>query len=279
MNSIVVLENITKSYSAQEVLSSISLTINEGQTYILLGSNGSGKSTLIKIIGGFINPTAGQRITNQLQQPTIGFMPDRFPKHRFTSEEYLMHMGYIQGLKKNDLQKRIKELHSLFHLQLGNQPMRYFSKGMLQKVNMMQAILSNPDLLLLDEPLSGLDASSMLEIVNVLDELKKQNVTIVISTHETAMLQRITDRIITVKDGLLLEHEVNHVVNEEPALVVCKFSELEQANHFLSYRGLISSSTINNLTHFYVSEHSCDNLLLEILQAGGSILNVVRKGA
>jgi len=199
-----------------------------------------------------IKPTTGNRIVNELQQPMIGYMPDRFPKHKFTSEEYLMHMGYIQGLKKDYLHQRIKELHSLFHLQLSDQPMRYFSKGMLQKVNMMQSILSRPDLLLLDEPLSGLDVSSMLEMVSALHELKKQKVTIVISTHEPAMLQRLTDRIITVKDASLFEHEEQQVFSEGAALVICRFSEIDLANKFSSHIGLISSSTEN--TH-----SACEN--------------------
>ncbi|MBY0207122.1 MULTISPECIES: ATP-binding cassette domain-containing protein [Paenibacillus] len=278
MSSIVELNNITKRYSNKVVLSTISLTINQGQTLILLGTNGSGKSTLIRIIGGFIHPTTGHRIVNNSQQPKIGFMPDRFPKHKFTSQEYLIHMGCIQGLKKDYLHQRIKELHSLFHLQLSDQPMRYFSKGMLQKVNMMQSILSRPDLLLLDEPLSGLDVSSSLEMISALQELKKQGVTIVISTHEPAMLQRITDRIVTVKDASLFEHEEQQVFNEGASLVICRFKDMSLANQFSSHIGVISSSTANSLTSFYVHEDSCDTLLLEILQAGGSIINIDRKG-
>lgn len=206
-------------------------------------------------------------------------MPDRFPKLKFTSEEYLQHMGSIQGIKKAELHHRIKELHSLFHLQITDQPMRYFSKGMLQKVNMMQAMLSKPDLLLLDEPLSGLDVSTKLVMVNALHELKKQGVTIVISTHEIAMLQKITDRVVTIKEASLVEQEEQLIYTGESVLITCRFTESDVSDAFLSQMGVISTSTENDLTHLYVREDYCDNLLLEILQAGGSIIKVVRKGA
>lgn len=278
MNAMIELVNITKHYSNKKVLSSINLSVYSGQTLMLLGANGSGKSTLIKILGGFINPTSGQRVING-EQPLISYMPDRFPKHKFTSDEYLQHMGSIQGIKKAELHHQIKELHSLFQLQITDQPMRYFSKGMLQKVNMMQAMLSKPDLLLLDEPLSGLDVSSKLVMVNALHELKKQGVTIVISTHEIAMLQKITDRVVTVKEASLVEQEEQLIYTGESVLITCRFTESDVSDAFLSQIGVISASTENDLTHLYVREDYCDNLLLEILQAGGSIIEVVRKGA
>ncbi|MBP1996365.1 ATP-binding cassette domain-containing protein [Paenibacillus eucommiae] len=274
---LVTLADITKKYSSRLVLSSVSLTIHSGQTLILQGSNGSGKSTLIKIIGGFIDPTSGQRIVSGLHTPFISYMPDRFPKHRFSSMEYLMHMGSIQRIEKNALKQRILELHSLFRLKLDDQPMRYFSKGMLQKVNMMQAALSKPDLLLLDEPFSGLDAATMIEMVNVLEHLKKQHVTIVISTHELHLLEQLADRMITVKDASLFES--NHLsAAEATMLIVCKFPELQQAHHLFQHPSILSSYHEHGATYYRVNALEADTLLLAILQAGGSIIEVTKKG-
>lgn len=277
MNAMIELINISKHYSNKKVLTSINLSIYKGETLMLLGANGSGKSTLIKLIGDFIHPTSGLRKVNELQ-PLISYMPDRFPKHKFNSEEYLTHMGSIQGIKKAELNHRIKELHALFHLQITDQPIQYFSKGMLQKVNMMQAMLSKPDLLLLDEPFSGLDVSAKLVMVNALHDLKRQGVTIVISTHELAMLQKIADRVITVREGSLFEEEPQFY-SEESVLITCRYPVSDTSDTVLSQPGIISHSTDNDLTHLYVREDCCDHLLLELLQAGGSIIEVVRKGA
>ncbi|WP_150275199.1 ATP-binding cassette domain-containing protein [Paenibacillus tepidiphilus] len=274
-DTLVELNHITKRYADKLVLSSVSLTIRRGETLMLLGGNGSGKSTLIKLIGGFIAPTTGSRKVSDSQPPRISFMPDRFPKHKFTSQEYLMHMGRIQGLPKAALQERIKELHDLLQLPLGHQPMQSFSKGMLQKVNLMQAVLSTPDLLLLDEPLSGLDGLSMQELAGALRELKSRHVTIVISTHETEMLQDITDRVITVQNTALIETVKQIPAALEPSvLVLCRLPAGQRNAGILSHPAIMSASAEESLVRIYARTESCDQLLLQILQSGGSVIEV-----
>ncbi|WP_151735321.1 ATP-binding cassette domain-containing protein [Paenibacillus tengchongensis] len=277
---IVELKQVTKSYPGKLVLSSVSLAIRRGEAMLLVGGNGSGKSTLIRLIGGFTAPTSGSRQVHEARPPKIGFMPDRFPKHKFTSEEYLMHMGRIQGLPKEGLGRRIHDLHALYGLPLASQPMRSFSKGMLQKVNLMQAVLTAPDLLLLDEPLSGLDDPSVQELCGALQELKEQNVAIVISTHEPAALTGIADRIITVQNASLLEKKPEAPGPEEASIqVVCRLPGGALHPDPAAHPGLLSAVRAGGQTRLTVRADVCDQLLLQILQAGGSILEVTRRGA
>lgn len=169
---LVTLTEVTKKYGNRDVLTDISLTIRQGDCIILRGSNGSGKSTLLRIVCGLIPLTSGQR---SLKHPklVIGYTPDRLSKLRMTSTEYLTHMGKISNMPKKGLPARIKELHAFFNLEQSHSlKMTHFSKGMLQKVNLMQAMIKTPDLLVMDEPFSGLDKESTKHLLASLKKIK-----------------------------------------------------------------------------------------------------------
>lgn len=273
---LVKLIDVTKKYPNKLALSSVNLSILTGTTTVLQGTNGSGKSTLIKIIGGFISPTSGQRIVQFPQTTNISYAPDRFPKLKFSSVEYLIHMGTIHSMDKIALRQRITELHSQFSLQPDNrQFMRHYSKGMLQKVNMMQAILLQPDLLLLDEPLSGLDSATSKELVAVLKDLKELGVTIVLATHETTLVEQIADRIVTVTDGSI--HEVdNYNASDDITEITCRFVNQLSISDYIDRFDIISFSENNGCFRYRIYTADCDAFLLALLTAGGSIQEVKR---
>ncbi|MEN1968045.1 ATP-binding cassette domain-containing protein [Lentibacillus sp. N15] len=133
------------------------------------GENGSGKSTLIKLIAGFITPTKG-KIKRHTQK--VSYVPERSPESlRFTPLEYLRDMGKMAGMETNELDSRISELVSQFGIEeYENVRIQRLSKGNKQKVNIMQALLKVPDLLIADEPLSGLDARSQEELATLFSE-------------------------------------------------------------------------------------------------------------
>ncbi|PEY42516.1 ABC transporter ATP-binding protein [Bacillus cereus] len=192
------LKEIQKAYGKQLILKDIHLSIPKGQAVAIIGGNGTGKSTLLKMIAGFIVPTTG--IIHEASNMKIGYVPEHFPEDiRFTLEDYLYHLGRIHGLSKEYLQNKIPSLLEAFHLQHANHSIiRNFSKGMKQKAGIMQALLNDVDVLILDEPLSGLDPQSQKELEHILLTLKEQGLTILFTCHEKQLLENFADRIVTL---------------------------------------------------------------------------------
>ncbi len=154
---LVELRGIQKKYGKSLILDNIDLSIPEGEALAIVGGNGTGKSTLLKIIAGFISPTAGA--LQRKEHIQIGYVPEHFPEGiRFTLEDYLYHLGHIHGLSTKYVKDKIPMLLESFHLHHARHSVvRNFSKGMKQKTGIMQALLTDVHLLILDEPLSGLD--------------------------------------------------------------------------------------------------------------------------
>jgi ABC-2 type transport system ATP-binding protein len=191
------------------VLRELTLDIRRGELAAVMGPNGSGKSTLLKIIAGLTAPTEGTRTIAADPEPVrIGYAPDRLPKLKFTAREYLAHMAGIAGLPSGSAAVEIDfylaelGLHHADKLQ-----MRHFSKGMLQKVNLAQALLTKPTLLLLDEPFGGLDSGARSELMRLLEQLKGQGTTIVAASHDKEWVERLADRCLTIRDGTIVEDE------------------------------------------------------------------------
>lgn len=202
---VVTLRGVGKAYGGRAVLSEVSLNIGRGEGVVLRGGNGSGKSTLLRIVAGIIPFHPGQRL---LRHPNIriGYAPDRLPGLRMTSTQYLTHMGRISNMPDKPLRERIKELHTL----LGLEPhqrlhMIRFSKGMLQKVNLMQATLLVPDLLVLDEPFAGLDQETTERLAAYLNHMRTKGTAILAAAHDLAPDARWASRAWRIRRGKLEE--------------------------------------------------------------------------
>lgn len=203
LDPLMVLKEVTKRYGSIEVLSRITLTIHKGECIIIRGSNGSGKSTLLKIAAGLLPIHSGAR-TVKAAQLVIGYAPDHLPKLRMTSTEYLTHMGRLSRLPKQELQEKITRLHALFNLEQSTSlKMPHFSKGMLQKLNLMQATLHNPDVLVLDEPLSGLDNASTQHLLSALQQIQQAGTAIVAVVHDPLLAEQLESRTYWLKQGHL----------------------------------------------------------------------------
>ncbi|WP_050183450.1 ATP-binding cassette domain-containing protein [Domibacillus robiginosus] len=214
MHSLMELQNITKQFKGKQVIQEASLSILANQIVALIGKNGCGKSTLLKIIGGLARPDSG-RIIKHKQPLKIGYVPEVTPSSiPFTPEQYLLHMGTISGISKQQLLDRIDLLLDLFQLDdVRQMKINSFSKGMKQKVTIMQAVLLETDVLLLDEPLSGLDLKAQKDVEEVLVTLKKKGVSVVLTCHETNLLEQATDKVLLIKDGEV--KETNFLQNTE----------------------------------------------------------------
>lgn len=185
------------------ILEDISLMLRDGECIAIMGGNGSGKSTLLKIIAGLLTPMEGEVHSNVKR---IGYIPEQPPKLRLTAMEYLNHMGKIQGLSTNRLYNRIEILIEKFGLEdYQHLRMDKLSKGNKQKVMLIQALLGNPDLLLLDEPLSGLDPDAQGQLLKILQQLKQAGTAIIFTCHEVYLSDQLADRHLCIANRNLIK--------------------------------------------------------------------------
>lgn len=273
MKDMIKLEHIFKSFNKRPVLRDVTLSIGQKETIALLGSNGSGKSTLLRIICGLLIPSSGEVNKKHGKDIRISYVPERFPKLRLTPKEYLLSMGRIQGMNIDSLNTRVVELIEQFGLiEASSARMNHFSKGMLQKVNIMQALLTQPDLIVLDEPLSGLDVESQQELRGVLQGLKRQNISMVLTSHESNLLEELVDRVICLEQGRL----ASNTVQVQKPYTVIHFKLLSDGVTFdmNSIGSIEKMEKFEGTYYIYVEHESSDEVLLKILKGGGSVVSV-----
>ena len=217
-NSHIIIRNLRKSYgkgsSQNEVLKGINIDINPGQIIGYIGPNGAGKSTTVKILCGILPDFEGEvRIfgkdlkTESLEiKKHIGYVPETGALYDLlTPREYLNFIGTLYGIDKLRLDSRIENLLLFFGMEkYSNQRMDTFSKGMKQKILITAGIINNPDIIFLDEPLSGLDANAVILVKDLLVRLAKDGKTIFYCSHLMDIVEKISDRIIMINNGIVM---------------------------------------------------------------------------
>ncbi|HEX9373151.1 MAG TPA: ABC transporter ATP-binding protein [Roseiflexaceae bacterium] len=203
-------EHLHKSYDSLPVLRGLDLRVPVGQVYGLLGPNGSGKSTLIHLLLGFLKPTRGRlRVLGQpdsdLARGRIGYLPERLRYHlRYGGREYLRYLGQFSGLREPQLSRRVEEeLRAVGLLDAADRRLATYSKGMLQRLGIAQALLADPDLLLIDEPTAGLDPAGQREMVNLLADVRGRDHTIFLTTHVLDEIEQLCDTVGILHGGKL----------------------------------------------------------------------------
>ena len=191
-------------------LDGLDLTIARGEVFGLLGPNGSGKSTTIKLLLGLIFPTGGQayvlghKAGDTRINERLGFLPEESYLYKFLNgEETLRFYGRLFGLSRRELNRRIPELLDIVGLdaKARKRKLREYSKGMARRIGLAQALINNPDLILLDEPTTGLDPIGTREMKDLILSLKQQGKTVVLCSHLLADVQDVCDRIIILFGG------------------------------------------------------------------------------
>ena len=208
----VFVDNISKFYGKQQVLNNICFEAKRGDVVGFLGPNGAGKSTTMKIITGFIAASSGQTLINginveknpQEASRHIGYLPESNPLYYdMYVREYLKMSGQIYGIKRN-LKNKIDEVLQLTGLlPEAHKKAGQLSKGYRQRLGLAQAILHNPDILILDEPTTGLDPNQIVEIRNLIKNIGKEK-TVILSTHIMQEVEAICNRAIVINKGKIV---------------------------------------------------------------------------
>ena len=219
MSHVVEIENLTKDYEVGFVrkrkvraLNGLSLTVNQGEIFGFLGANGAGKTTTLKLLMALIFPTAGSaRILNQdiadvRMHRRIGYLPENpYFYDYLTAFEFLTFCGQIFGYSKTERTSRAQQLLARVRLDESkwNTQLRKFSKGMLQRVGLAQAIINDPEVVFLDEPMSGLDPIGRREVRDLISELRGEGKTVFMCSHILSDIEVLCDRVAIMKRGTL----------------------------------------------------------------------------
>lgn len=214
MEPIITLKNVFKNYGSKQVLKGIDLSVKPGEVIGYIGPNGAGKSTTVKILCGLISDFEGQvfiKGINIKEDPLtikgmIGYVPELAELYEvLTPMEFLSLMGELYNIQEEIAQERAVKMLTAFGL--GNnlhQRMDSFSKGMRQKVLITSGLLHNPDIIILDEPLSGLDANSVIIVKELISKLAREGKTIFYSSHMMDVVEKVSSRIILINEGVVV---------------------------------------------------------------------------
>lgn len=229
MDSIVEISNLVKKYGTKQVLHGINLQIQAGQIIGYIGPNGAGKSTTVKILCGLIDDFEGEvkvmgkdLRTEQLEiKKRLGYIPENAALYEsLTPLEFMQFVGRIRRMESELIAEKAEKLMEIFEMKNNlNQRIATFSKGMRQKVMICSALLHNPDLIFMDEPLSGLDANSVIMVKEMLSHLAQEGKTIFYSSHLMDVVEKISDRIILIDQGRVIADgsfgELSSLANDE----------------------------------------------------------------
>lgn len=202
-------ENIVKKYGEQEALKSISFSLKKGEIVGLLGPNGAGKSTLMKILTTYIAPTSGKASVNGYDidgetmkvRQSIGYLPEHNPLYLdMYVREYLLYNASIYKVDKYKIEKIIEQTGLSSH---ANKKIEELSKGFRQRVGLAAALLHNPEVLILDEPTTGLDPNQLIDIRELIKKVGKEK-TVLLSTHIMQEVEAMCDRVIILHKGCIV---------------------------------------------------------------------------
>ncbi len=214
MEKILEIENLSMAYEkGKDIIKNLSFSVNRGEVIGYIGPNGAGKSTTIKMILGIIDNYKGSIKVSGIDikkdknyKYSVGYVPEIAELYEALSpRDYFLFFGGIYKLGDNEIESRSKKLMEIFGIEeVYDKKISSFSKGMKQKVLIISSILHNPDLIIFDEPLSGLDANSVMVFKELIDQLAKEGKTIFYSSHLMDVVEKVSDRIILLQNGEII---------------------------------------------------------------------------
>ena len=271
MHALLRLDGVAKQFGAKPVLRDVDLAVTPGQSVGVVGANGSGKSTLLRIVAGVSAASAGV----VAGRPTRAYVPDRFPaRQRMSARAYLRHMGRIRGMTAKVAKVKADELLERFALARGRDTaLRELSKGNAQKVGLAQALLTTPQVLVLDEPWSGLDVWAREVLTEVIAEVLADGCAVVFTDHRPDFVSMLATRPYRLDDGTLVPLEPAD--DDLRAKVVLRGGSEVDWSRMPGVAGVHADDHRVELA-VHISER--DALLLTALQEGWSVVAVEDAG-
>lgn len=204
--------HLTKSFGAKVAVADLSLDVQRGEVFGFLGPNGAGKTTAVKMLLGLIRPTGGEGsllgspIGDRSVRSQVGFLPEHFRFHDWlTAEEFLGLHARLAGIDLTELDMRITRALDLVDLsESRHQQLRTFSKGMLQRIGLAQALIHDPEIVFLDEPTSGLDPKGRRMVRDITRTLKDQGTTVFLNSHLLSEVELTCDRVAFINHGRIV---------------------------------------------------------------------------
>ena len=223
MSTVIDIRGVEKTYKRRiKALRGVDMTVGKGEIFGLLGPNGAGKSTLVKIMMTVISPSKcsgtvlGQKVGDKATLRNIGYLPEhhRFPPY-LTGRQVLEHFGAMSGIKRKQRKTKASELLELVGMESWHKDkLGSYSKGMRQRVGLAQALMNDPQLVVLDEPTDGVDPLGRRDIRNILMHLKGEGRTIFLNSHLLSELEMVCDRVAIMVKGMIRQHgTINDLTN------------------------------------------------------------------
>jgi len=269
-------------------LQGLDLKIDAGEIFGFLGPNGAGKTTTLKILMGLIHPTSGR--ASLLGRPLgdvgvkqqIGFLPESpYFYDYLTADEFLLFYGQLFGMSRVELKRRIDELLDLVGLEKSRSlRLRRFSKGMLQRVGLAQALINDPQLVMLDEPMSGLDPIGRKEVRDLILHLKEQGKTVFFSSHILSDVETICNRVGILINGRLREiGSVEELLGRYGVKTVELIVEGVTGPHGERLRAMAAKSIVTGPRTWLLfdSESRVDEAVALIVNGGGRLVSLTRQ--
>jgi len=274
--------DLTKSYGLRvTALNNLTLTIEQGTSFGLLGENGAGKSTLVRMIMGFIFPTSGHiRVFGEervaLAHPKTGYVHERpIFETRFTGRAYLTYLAQLSGLWDEANKARVQALLELVNLhEAADRNTGTYSKGMLQRLAIAQALLTNPELLILDEPTSGLDPRSQWEVRQIVAGLRKEGKTILLCSHYLSEVEALCDSVCILRRGrLILSGAVADLLHSQ-GIVEIVLANQQDAGNVVARLGLVEQVIEIQGNLFRIPDHAQTAVLAQLVNANIPIVSL-----
>jgi ABC-2 type transport system ATP-binding protein len=264
-------------------LADLSLAVGRGEVFGYLGPNGSGKSTTLKLLMGLVLPDAGRAsilgvsIAEPACRKPVGYLPENpYFYDYLTPLEYLDYAGRIFGIRKDERSARARDLIARLGLEeVAGWPLRRFSKGMLQRLGLAQALVADPLVVFLDEPMSGLDPIGRRFVRDLILELKQRGKTVFFSTHILSDAEALCDRVALLRRGsLLASGRLDEILNIDVSHLEVLASGLQAATLGALPAAVALRQELGERTRLEVAEGSLGAVVLAVEKAGGRVLAV-----
>ena len=275
-------KNLTKIFKTGKngayvtALKDFSISVDTGTIYGLLGPNGAGKTTFVKILLGITFPTEGaakildQDISKVSVRARTGYLPEnhKFPQY-LTGGDVLKYIAELNGLQPASIEQRIDELLNLVKMKKWkNVKLKKYSKGMMQRLGLAQALINDPDLIFLDEPTDGVDPIGRKEIRDILADLKQKGKTIFVNSHLLSEVEMISDKVAILNEGVLVKEGTVEEMT------------IEGEGHKFVIDRVVDENVLSNiLSNFDISIDSMDSFSVRISESNdlNKILDILRK--